>query len=335
MALFMAALYSDPSMTPSHRFTAAEEEAGAREPFDDPALYDFEYRRRRADVNFYRRIAEERGESRNRRTGVRPDAMRILDLACGTGRLLVPLVRDGHTVVGLDRSRPMLARGAARLRRLSKSRRNQALLFQSDLRRFAVRRPFALAICAFHSIQHLVADDDLLRCFRAVKQCLEPGGWFAFDLLPPDPVWLGRDPERRWARTRFVHPGTGERLIYTQSQRYDSGRKALHMRMYYQPVDPRGRPIGEERVMRLCHRQLTPLEVKELLARAGFDIIASFGGFDGRPLDGRPDGDDDQHIYVARPVPTKPRKSSAKAQKSDKKLEKSRKKLEENPGKFA
>src|SRR3954470_21479976 len=97
-------------MSRIQRFGVADEEAGARESFEDAALYDFEYRRRRADVTFYRRIDDERREG---------EAGPVLDLACGTGRVLVPLLRDGHTVVGVDRSRAMLERAAWRLSRQS------------------------------------------------------------------------------------------------------------------------------------------------------------------------------------------------------------------------
>ncbi len=280
-------------MPSGRQFSRADEEAGGTEPFEDAALYDFEYRRRRADVNFYRRLASERRER-----GAAP----ILDLACGTGRLMVPLLRDGHTVVGLDRSAPMLARAAWRLARLSPARRARALLLRADLRSFALRGRFGLAVSAFHSVQHLIDDRELLACFRAVKAALLPDGWFAFDLLPPDPAWIARDPQRRWARTRFRHPGTGERLIYTTNHRYDPARRALHIRLYYQPVDAGGRQRGNERVQRLCHRQLWPSEVEKLLRRAGLKIVARFGGFDGRPLDGGPEVPVEQHIYVARPL---------------------------------
>jgi SAM-dependent methyltransferase len=269
-------------------FSADEEEAGGREHFEDAALYDFEYRRRRADVTFYRRIAAERREG---------DPGPVLDLACGSGRLMVPLLRDGHTVVGLDRSPPMLARAAWRVRRLSAARRRRALLLAADLRAFAFAPRFALAICAFHSLQHLVSDRALLAFLRRVKASLVPGGWVAFDVLPPDPAWIGRDPARRWARTTFRHPVTRERLVYTTNHVYDPRRRALHMRIYYQPIDQRGRPTGAERVTRLCHRQLAPADIDKLLAAAGLEPLARFGGFDGRPLGGE---DDDEHIYVAR-----------------------------------
>ena len=100
-------------------FLRADEEAGGREAFEDAALYDFEYRRRRADINFYRRLADDRRQF----APVGP----VLDLACGTGRLLLPLLHDGHTVVGLDRSVSMLAaasRRAATWRRCSPSARS-------------------------------------------------------------------------------------------------------------------------------------------------------------------------------------------------------------------
>jgi SAM-dependent methyltransferase len=272
----------------------AAEEAGAREPFEDAALYDFEYRRRRADVRFYQRLAEER-------VGDCPGP--ILDLACGSGRLTLPLLRAGHTVVGVDRAAPMLARAAGRVARLQATRRRRALLLRSDLRALPTGRSrFTLAICAFHSVQHLVDDADLLACFRAVNRLLVPGGWFAFDLLPPDPIWIHRDPNRRWGRTVFRHPVTGQRLVYSNNHRFDPERRALHIRLYYQPLDGKDRPTGRERVVRLCHRQLSPEEVAALLGKAGLTLAARFGGFDARPMAGSwtSQEPDDEHIYVAR-----------------------------------
>jgi SAM-dependent methyltransferase len=269
-----------------------DDDAGAREHFEDAALYDFEYRRRRADVNFYRRLVKDRMAF--------ADPGPVLDLACGSGRLLVPLLRDGHTAVGIDRAPAMLAAAARRVARLSPPRRARCLLVRGDLRRLSLRPRFAIALVAFHSVQHLTSDADLRRFFRAVAASLAPGGWLAFDVLPPDPRWLNRGDDRRWARTMFRHPSTGQRLVYTTDHRYDSARRLLNMRLYYQPVDERGRPMGQERIVRLSHRQLWPAEVKKLLAAAGFRLMGAFAGFDGSAL---PDGDGlpaDEHVYVAR-----------------------------------
>src|SRR6186997_514945 len=81
-------------------------DAGSREHYADAALYDYEYRRRRADVSFYRELARRRG------------ADRILELGAGTGRVTLPLARDGRRVTALDQSPAMLARLRDRIARL-------------------------------------------------------------------------------------------------------------------------------------------------------------------------------------------------------------------------
>lgn len=264
-------------------------EAGCREPFVDAELYDYEYRHRRADIHFYRGIAKNRMEF-----GEGP----ILDLACGSGRLLVPLVRDGHQVVGIDCSTEMLTAAARRVARMSQIRRAQCALVQADMRTFAFSEKASLAIAAFHSVQHLLTDADFLRFLTATRRNLGKGGWLAFDVLPPDPDWLARDPARRWGRTAFRHPVTRQRFVYTNNHIFDPDRRLLHMRLYYQPVDGRGQPQGKERVVRLCHRQFWPKDIERLLGAGGFRLIESFAGFDGRLLSSHPD-DADEHIYLA------------------------------------
>lgn len=271
------------------RGSRAEAEAGCREHFVDAALYDYEYRHRRADLNFYRQLARNRMELA---------AGPILDLACGSGRLLLPLVRDGHQVIGIDRAPEMLAAAARRIRRLSASRRARCTLVRADLRAFATLGPATLAISAFHSVQHLYTDEDFLRFLACARTSLRKGGWLTFDVLPPDPAWLGRDPERRWGRTTFRHPSTKQRFVYTSNQVYDPGARLLHLRLHYQPVDDEGRPSGTERTVRLCHRQFAPDEIRRLLGLANFRIVEVFGGFDGRPLAGAAESDD-EHVYVA------------------------------------
>jgi SAM-dependent methyltransferase len=273
-----------------------DETAGALEPFEDAELYDWEYRRRRDDVRFYRMLADERGGP-------------VLDLGCGTGRLMLPLLRDGHVVVGVDHAPAMLAGAAARLARLPAAARRRALLVRADLRRPALKpKPrFALALVAFHGIQHLVTDAELLAFFRRTRATLIPGGWLAFDVFAPDPSFLARvraeGSERRWHRTTFRHPGSGRREVYTVTYAYDARRRTLLTTFHYQPIDARGHRRGPERHVRLCHRQLTPAEVADFLTRAGLALLQSWSDFQGAPLDARtPPGGSEQHIYLARRV---------------------------------
>jgi SAM-dependent methyltransferase len=201
-------------------------------------------------------------------------------------------------VVGIDLSLEMLTAAAGRIRRLSPSRRQRCTLVRADLRAYHLHAKASLAIAAFHSVQHLLGDEDIVTFLRATRANLMQGGWLAFDVLPPDPVWLARDPNRRWGRTTFRHPVTKERQVYTTNHVFDPVSRLLHMRLYYQPVDDKGNPSGLERVIRLCHRQLWPDEVRRMLGATGFRLLETFAGFDGTIL-----LDDsqvaDEHVYLA------------------------------------
>jgi SAM-dependent methyltransferase len=211
--------------------------------------------------------------------------------------------------------------------RLGAPARARLLLVRGTLERLPLgRRPrFAFAVSAFHSVQHLHRDADLVRFFRAVRAALRPGGWFAFDLFAPDARLLARAPGQRWGRTRFRHPITRRPLVYTVSQRFDRRRRTLAMTFHYQPVDARGRPRGRERRVLLEHRLLAPDEVARLLARAGLALIARWGGFDGRPL--APDNSDgEQHIYLAqRPANQRRMRAPARSASSRNRPKKGRK----------
>lgn len=273
-----------------------EEDAGAVEHYANPALYDRVYRHRRADVNFYRMLADER-------LGFGAPSP-ILELACGSGRLTVPLLRDGHRVVGLDRSEAMLEAASSRVQRLPATRRKNALLLRADMRAFALKNQVSLVVAAFHSLQHLVSDEDLLTCFSQVRRSLRPDGWFVFDVLPPHPQWLDVLGALRWSRRSFLDPSSGRRLRHGTSHRYDAERKALHMQLHYQEVNEVGAPVGKETIVRLCHRQFWPGDLDELLARAGLKVLARYSDFAPSALETKESlsASVHEHVYVARPT---------------------------------
>lgn len=265
---------------------------GCREHYDDAALYDHEYRRRRQDVSFYRQLARE--------TLGGPG--RILELACGSGRVTTALLRDGHEVVGLDLSPAMLERAAARVARLGRAARARATLLQGDVRDFSLGERFPLVIMAFNSFEHLYTRVEVAACLARVRAHLAEGGRFAFDVQNPNLDWLVRDPSRRWARTIFRHPTTGKRMAYSTNHVYDPVSQIAVIRIYYDPVDDADQP---SQVVVLSQRKFFPAELEALVTHAGFTVEQRYGDFAGEPLS----GDAESQVLVCRvPSPSDTRR---------------------------
>jgi SAM-dependent methyltransferase len=259
-------------------------ELGAHEHYTDAELYDYEYRRRRADVSFYCQLAGQALGSGGR----------VLELACGSGRVTTGLLRAGHHVVGLDVSLPMLRQAAAHIGRLGRAARARSALVCADMRSFALGIRFPVVIMAFNAFEHLYTRVEVRECLDRVRAHLEPGGRLMFDVQNPDLRWLSRDPHKRWARTRFTHPRTGQRMIYSTNHDYDPVSQIVVIRLYY---DPAPGSKARRQMITISQRKFFPAELEALLDANGFAVEARYGDFHGSPLD----ADGDTQLVVCRP----------------------------------
>jgi len=256
---------------------------GAQNHYENAVLYDYEYRRRRADAKFYRELAGELADPKQA----------VLELACGSGRVTSALLRGGHTVIGCDLSLSMLRRAAARIAKMGKAHRERIQLVRADMRRFVVSGDVPLVIAAFNSFEHLYTRTDVEAALDCVRRSLAPGGLFAFDVQNPDLSWLTRSPKKRWAKTTFTHPETKQRTIYTTNHDYDPISQICLIRIYYRPTGP-----GPERVIHLSQRKFFPVELETLLWANKFRVIKRYGDFSGEPLS----ADSESQVVVCEPV---------------------------------
>lgn len=247
---------------------------GSREHYDDPDYYDRTYRTRREDVEFYRATARRLGSP-------------VLELGVGSGRVASALAADGHEVVGIDPSAPMLARAKERCRAIADAR---VTLREGDMRTFTVRKRFPLIIAPFNVLMHLYEPDDFARCFERVAKHLAPDGRFVFDVRVPQPRELARDPEKVYTGRPLTHPKLG-RVKYTERFQYDPIKQVQLVTIRFEPENRRVAAV--ETV--LAHRQVFPAELRALLALGGLRLTRRMGDFDGRPLG----PDDDVQIIEA------------------------------------
>src|SRR3982751_3148243 len=110
----------------------------------------------------------------------------ILEVASGTGRVLIPIARTGKRIVGVERSRQMLDRCREKVAAERPAVRDRITLHEADMRDFDAGEKFALAIIPFRPLQHLTSIDDQLSCLDAIRRHLLPGGRLIFDVFNPD-----------------------------------------------------------------------------------------------------------------------------------------------------
>jgi SAM-dependent methyltransferase len=108
---------------------------------------------------------------------------RSLELGCGTGRLLIPLARQGARIVGVDYSTAMLDRARRRLRTLPASRRPR--LVRADIRRLPfLDSSFDRVFAPYGVLQSLTSDADFDAAIREAARLLKPRGRFGLELIP-------------------------------------------------------------------------------------------------------------------------------------------------------
>jgi SAM-dependent methyltransferase len=206
----------------------------------------------------------------------------VLELGCGTGRVLIPTARAGIAVVGLDASLAMLDICRRRLSQEAPEVRDRVELVHGDMRTFDLERrdSFPLVTLPFRPFQHLLTVDDQLACLAQVRRHLAPGGRLILDLFNPSLDALVRPtPTGELAEGDPFTVPDGRRV----QRRYqivsqDRAAQVNQVELIYYVTHPDGR--AERLVHRFGMRYLFRYEAEHLLARAGFEVERLYGGYD-------------------------------------------------------
>lgn len=175
------------------------------------------------EIAYQQGSAEEASQVLQLARGFDLPSQKVLEPACGAGRLMIPLARRGVSVVGVDLEREMIDRGRERVRRLNLSRRLRFL--QGDIRQIhsQTKQEFSWAYNLIGSLRHLMTEKDLQEHFRSMKKSLRCDGFYfvGLNLTPPEgekdytDIWKG-------ARGRLkVKLKVSYRPRYNQSQRVE------------------------------------------------------------------------------------------------------------------
>jgi SAM-dependent methyltransferase len=240
--------------------------ANERTPFDDGALYDVVFEGFDYGLEFYLGLARAAGGP-------------VLDVACGTGRIMLPCLQAGIEVEGLDLSAALLAR----LREKATALGFRPQLYEASMSAFVLPRRYALIMIPFNAFVHNLTTDDQIATLKTCRDHLAPGGLLTFDTYFPGAALVTAPDGIREMEMEKPHPQTGLPVRMYDTRTFNRVEQRQHSQIEIEMLDAEGK-IAETHRSQTTVRWIYKLEMELLLRAAGFARWTILGGFDGRPL---------------------------------------------------
>jgi SAM-dependent methyltransferase len=188
----------------------------------------------KGDIDFYLSCAQEFGGP-------------ILELATGTGRVLLPIAVAGFEITGVDISAAMLDQARQKLSLESSAIRERIRLYQMDMASFELGEVFPLAIVPFRAFHHLTLPGQQRQALNCINRSLAPGGYLIIDLLDPLLNYCVPGAPPPIPERQIKDPGSGHTIIRRVIERInDPIRQIFTERFCIEEFDELGQCLDSE-----------------------------------------------------------------------------------------
>ena len=240
----------------------------------DAVFYDYYATGLEGDVQFYVEEAQKAGSP-------------VLELACGAGRILIPVAESGVSIVGLDRAPAMLSIASEKISNLNVETQRRIKIVEGDMRNFSLDERFKLIMIPYRAFLHLLTPEDQRQALCCIREHLTDDGLLIFNIFDPRldiiAAHFGSLGSAIKKSQEFIHPDTGNRVIVWDSRQYDPGRQMMELYFIFDEVDDEGRVISKT-YSPLTLRYVYRYEMQYLLELCGYRIEALYGDFQRGPF---------------------------------------------------
>lgn len=203
----------------------------------------------------------------------------ILELGCGPGRLLAPLLKAGHQVTGVDQDLEMLRRAR---RSLPPELQGDLSLLMADFRSFIFPSQYRLAMMACNTLAG-IPPRDVLASFERIHHALLPGGALAIELPNPNPATWDLDPDdTETPIDAFIDPDSGNPIQLYCEQKYDPKRSCVWVAWRYDELQGDG-SVQAHHIQTAFHLW-TQIDLRRTLEQAGFPTLDFYGDYSMPPF---------------------------------------------------
>ncbi len=203
----------------------------------------------------------------------------ILELGCGTGRVLIPLAAHCAYILGVDISEAMLTICRRKLQ-AEGIPRDRAMITYADITALALGRQFDLIIAPFRVFQNLKTDEEVAGLFKTVRSHLSDGGSCILNVFRPflsreamATRWVSEEENLLWE----TPTDDGRIACYDRRPRIDPERQIIYPDIVYRRY--RGDALEDEVIHKIALRYYYPDQFEELITAHGFKILNRWGGY--------------------------------------------------------
>lgn len=211
----------------------------------------------------------------------------VLEVGCGTGRILRPLAEAGLQVTGLDCSKDMMDLARVKISNSPLEVQERITLVEDRMETFALDTKFKAILIPHRAFMHLLDPPVQAAALHNFREHLTSNGYLIFNIMTPpvDEIAanIGQTAGMMQISDSFTNPSTGNQVMSWTSRRYDPVRQHIEQYYMFEEVNERGEVL-QKSYTPLYARYTHRYEMQHLLNLCGFQTVALYGDFDRRPF---------------------------------------------------
>lgn len=202
----------------------------------------------------------------------------VLELGCGTGRLLFPLARAGHRIIGVDNSAAMLTLARRRLAGEDAGVRRRVGLVAADMTLATLAAAhFSLALVPYNTFMHLGAAE-ATAAIAAIARQLRPGGRLFLDLANPFAVEQTPGDRLLSLEQILTEPESGDTVVVLAASQLQETTQLLNITWVFDGSPAGGGPVRRT-VAQVIYHYYYPHQMELMLQEGGLRLEAFYGDY--------------------------------------------------------